>query len=213
MKHLFNDISSEEKNRIMEMHKKASDNLYLNEQPTVQPPRYTGRPMAGMSSGNPTLQTAIDALNSLETDSTMFMPYFNDMMNALLASKNGNDIKNLKIAIDAISKLSDTDRKALINSKLGVNEQSTVQPPRFTSRPMAGMSSSNPKLQQAINYLNRLQTDSTTFKPYLNDMMNALLASKSGGDIENLKRFIDAISKLSDADRKALINSKLGVDL
>jgi len=121
MKHLFNDISSEEKNRIMEMHKKASDNLYLNEQPTVQPPRYTGRPMASMSSGNPTLQTAIDALNSLETDSTMFKPYFNDMMNALLASKSGGDIENLKRFIDAISKLSDADRKALINSKLGMD--------------------------------------------------------------------------------------------
>ena len=32
MKQLFNDISLEEKNRIMEMHKTASDNLYLNEQ-------------------------------------------------------------------------------------------------------------------------------------------------------------------------------------
>ena len=121
MKHLFNDLSSQEKNRIMEMHKTASDNLYLSEQSTVQPPRYTGRPMTGMSSGNPTLQTAIDALNRLETDSTTFKPYFNDMMNAILASKSGGDIENLKRAIDAISKLSDTDRKALVNSKLGVD--------------------------------------------------------------------------------------------
>jgi len=32
MKHLFNDLSSQEKNRILEMHKRVSDNLYLNEQ-------------------------------------------------------------------------------------------------------------------------------------------------------------------------------------
>lgn len=31
MKHLFNDLSSQEKNRILEMHKRASDNLYLTE--------------------------------------------------------------------------------------------------------------------------------------------------------------------------------------
>ena len=35
MKQLFNDISLEEKNRIMEMHKTASDNLYLNEQDLI----------------------------------------------------------------------------------------------------------------------------------------------------------------------------------
>lgn len=35
MKQLFDDISLEEKNRIMEMHKIASDNLYLNEQNSI----------------------------------------------------------------------------------------------------------------------------------------------------------------------------------
>ena len=43
MKQLFNDISLEEKNRIMEMHKTASDNLYLNEQDLITTSRPTNQ--------------------------------------------------------------------------------------------------------------------------------------------------------------------------
>lgn len=119
MKHLFNDLHSGEKNRILEMHKKASNNLYLSEQ--LAPPRYTRRPMAGMTSSDPEIQTAIDALNRLDLDSTQVMPYFNDFMNALIVHKSGNDLQKIKMAIDALSKLSDEDRKAVLKSQLDVD--------------------------------------------------------------------------------------------
>jgi hypothetical protein len=121
MKHLFNDLSSEDKNRILEMHKTASDNLYLSEQVATPPiPRFTERPMAGMTSSDPKLQTAINALNRLDRDSTQVMPYFNDLMNALMVHKGG-DLKQIKMAIDTLSQLSDEDRKAVLKSKLGVD--------------------------------------------------------------------------------------------
>jgi hypothetical protein len=84
MKQLFNDISLEEKNRIMEMHKTASDNLYLNEQdlittsrPTNQPPQKsitTSRPtnqppQKSITTSKPTNQTPqLKSVNDPKTD-------------------------------------------------------------------------------------------------------------------------------------------------
>ena len=70
MKQLFNDISLEEKNRIMEMHKTASDNLYLNEQDLITTSRPTNQPpQKSITTSKPTNQTPqLKSVNDPKTD-------------------------------------------------------------------------------------------------------------------------------------------------
>ena len=71
MKQLFNDISLEEKNRIMEMHKTASDNLYLNEQDliTTGGPKPNQAPQKSITTSKPTNQTPqLKSVNDPKTD-------------------------------------------------------------------------------------------------------------------------------------------------
>jgi len=84
MKQLFNDISLEEKNRIMEMHKTASDNLYLNEQNLIttggpkpnQAPQQTQKSITTSKPTNQTPQKSITT--SRPTNQTPQLKSVND---------------------------------------------------------------------------------------------------------------------------------------
>jgi hypothetical protein len=101
MKNLFNDISQEERNRILEMHQSATRKNYLSEQAATAPAPATTGPVTG-GAANPN-QIKITKIKTSPDDLNRFVGFSTDEILALFPKltpfKTQNDWNSVKVPL------------------------------------------------------------------------------------------------------------------